>query len=1192
MFKLLRLVLCLTIVTAFYFSASAQNLAINNDGSTANASAILDAKSTSKGVLIPRMSKVQKNAIATPATGLLVFQETPDSIGFHYYNGTKWVWLTDATNADTTAWKINGNSNITSARFLGTTNDSALRFKIRNVNSGILDSISANTALGYNSLPLITTGTGNTTLGYRSGVLTDTTDRSVALGFYAGEYNRTDFNVMVGQQAGRFFTFSNYYQPENTAIGAEASHGYFVGPKSTAIGYRALYNRSGSNIFGNSIGRNTVMGDSAMALTAGQSNTVMGVEALSIGSGASWNIAIGDSAMGASVNSSGNVAIGYRALTRETSGYPNTAVGYLSQDSVTTGGANTTLGTYTLSKNQVGYNNTAIGNSAMYEAKGTQLIDNTAIGNDALRLTRYYGQTALGAGTLRNDTSGLYNTALGYLSMYNHLRGNSNTAVGTSALRYDTTGNVNTAVGVNAMFNHRNGDNNVAIGVESLFNDVNGGANTSVGAYSMHNHKTNGVNTAVGFETMYFDTASSYNVAMGYRALRYTKNGFENTALGVGAIEYTDSSYYNTAVGRGAMINMGGTYNTTVGYFAAGSGTLAPTTGHYINNTTNIGAFAGYRNIGDQNTFLGYVSGYGNGADSLRGIENTGLGSYTLTYATTGKSNTAAGMGALFNLSTGSGNVGVGTRAGLNNTTGSYNVAVGDSALYNNGTGSRNIAIGNQALRNVSTSNSNIAIGDSAMALNTSSGSSIAIGTSALKKGTGYNLNIGIGTEALANNVGGYENVATGYFSMRANTNGYQNVAYGTGSMEKNLTGNLNVAVGRSALFSHQTGNYNTAVGMEALSLQDSGYYNTAVGYHALYGNKPTNATQGNYNTGVGMFSLSSNVTGNYNAAFGYNANVGATSLTNATAIGALAYVAQSNSMVLGSVSGVNTATSNTSVGIGTIVPAAPLHVANTAGTTDANAAYFISNNGTPTSSNGAVIYAQNTYNSTADVGGVIATVLNTTAGYGFGGYFRSNYTGVFAQASPGASGFASYGVNAQATGATGQANYGIFALASNGTTNYAGYFSGNVYCTGTYLPSDNMLKSDVKDFDASAVSKIMSLQPKSYNYDVAKYQGMNLPTGQQYGFIAQDLEKVFPQLVTRAVQPAQYENGDKSNKKISDEVQFKAVNYIGLIPVLTKAMQEQQVTIDKQAKENEELKKKNEQLENDVRQIKAKLGM
>ena len=68
--------------------AIAQSLGLNN--SSPNASAILDATSTSQGVLVPRMTTLQRAAIASPATGLLVYT-TDRTAGFYYYNGTSWV---------------------------------------------------------------------------------------------------------------------------------------------------------------------------------------------------------------------------------------------------------------------------------------------------------------------------------------------------------------------------------------------------------------------------------------------------------------------------------------------------------------------------------------------------------------------------------------------------------------------------------------------------------------------------------------------------------------------------------------------------------------------------------------------------------------------------------------------------------------------------------------------------------------------------------------------------------------------------------------------------------------------------------------------------------------------------------------------------------------------------------------------
>jgi hypothetical protein len=63
-----------------------------------NASAALDVSSTSKGVLLPTMTQTQRNAIATPATGLLVFQ-TDNTPGFYYYNGTAWVAIAGSGGA-------------------------------------------------------------------------------------------------------------------------------------------------------------------------------------------------------------------------------------------------------------------------------------------------------------------------------------------------------------------------------------------------------------------------------------------------------------------------------------------------------------------------------------------------------------------------------------------------------------------------------------------------------------------------------------------------------------------------------------------------------------------------------------------------------------------------------------------------------------------------------------------------------------------------------------------------------------------------------------------------------------------------------------------------------------------------------------------------------------------------------------
>lgn len=69
-----------------------QGVAINNDGTSADGSAMLDIKSTTSGLLIPRMNQSQRNLIASPATGLIIFQ-TDNTPGYYYYNGSGWQKL-------------------------------------------------------------------------------------------------------------------------------------------------------------------------------------------------------------------------------------------------------------------------------------------------------------------------------------------------------------------------------------------------------------------------------------------------------------------------------------------------------------------------------------------------------------------------------------------------------------------------------------------------------------------------------------------------------------------------------------------------------------------------------------------------------------------------------------------------------------------------------------------------------------------------------------------------------------------------------------------------------------------------------------------------------------------------------------------------------------------------------------------
>jgi len=89
--------LALTCLLFLSINVNAQ-VAVNTDGANPDASAMLDVKSVDKGILIPRMTLLQKNAIPSPATGLLVYQ-TDGTQGFYFFNGTAWTLITGTGGA-------------------------------------------------------------------------------------------------------------------------------------------------------------------------------------------------------------------------------------------------------------------------------------------------------------------------------------------------------------------------------------------------------------------------------------------------------------------------------------------------------------------------------------------------------------------------------------------------------------------------------------------------------------------------------------------------------------------------------------------------------------------------------------------------------------------------------------------------------------------------------------------------------------------------------------------------------------------------------------------------------------------------------------------------------------------------------------------------------------------------------------
>src|SRR5450631_3606743 len=122
----------------------AQSIAINNDGSKPNPNAIVDVKSTTKGVLLLRMTTAERHKI--PNTRGLMVYDTDENL-FWYNDGVSWqsIYTTDLFKKNGEAWLLTGNSHTKDKiNFIGTKDNVPLNIRVNNQPSGRIDSAGAN----------------------------------------------------------------------------------------------------------------------------------------------------------------------------------------------------------------------------------------------------------------------------------------------------------------------------------------------------------------------------------------------------------------------------------------------------------------------------------------------------------------------------------------------------------------------------------------------------------------------------------------------------------------------------------------------------------------------------------------------------------------------------------------------------------------------------------------------------------------------------------------------------------------------------------------------------------------------------------------------------------------------------------------------------------------------------------------
>jgi len=318
-------------------------------------------------------------------------------------------------------------------------------------------------------------------------------------------------------------------------------------------------------------------------------------------------------------------------------------------------------------------------------------------------------------------------------------------------------------------------------------------------------------------------------------------------------------------------------------------------------------------------------------------------------------------------------------------------------------------------------------------------------------------------------------------------------------------------------------GEQNSFFGSQSGQSNTSGLENSFFGWYAGIAN-----TTGYCNSFFGLEAGARNTVGVFNTTLGVAADVLSPNLTNATAIGAQAAVNQSNSIVLGSIQGVNSATANVNVGIGTTTPSSILNVVGSQ----------------PAST-------------TIGSGATATPVLQVIGGKGGGGFSGGTGASVLIQAGDGGDGHGAPGgaggsivllpgSGGAPSGTAGRVGIGTSSptatLSVNGTADKPGGGSWAVF-------SDERLKNIHGHF-IPGLNAIMRLQPVRYEYKPDNALGI-MSEGEHIGFSAQQVQRIIPEAVS---------TNDKG---------YLLVNNDPIIWTMLNAIKEQQAQIEKLRRTN-----------------------
>jgi hypothetical protein len=244
-------------------------------------SSILDVTSTTKGLLAPRMTTTQRDAITSPATGLQIYNT--DNAALETFTGTAGEWFTlgrgKGAITTNTAVGVNTLKSNTTGNY-----NTANGYKALEANT----SGTHNTANGIEALLSNTIGVANTANGAYALYSNTTANNNTANGFEALKNSTTGYiNTANGNQS----LFSNTTGHTNTANGYQSLYSNTTGNYNTANGNWALYsNNTGTYNTANGYYANVSTGNLTNATAIGNGATVTGSNKVIIGNSAVTHI--------------------------------------------------------------------------------------------------------------------------------------------------------------------------------------------------------------------------------------------------------------------------------------------------------------------------------------------------------------------------------------------------------------------------------------------------------------------------------------------------------------------------------------------------------------------------------------------------------------------------------------------------------------------------------------------------------------------------------------------------------------------------------------------------------------------------------------------------------------------------------------------------------------------------------------